>query len=522
MERKKEQIYSGYSKKDFLIAASISLFILFFCGIQLTCGMPNWGGDDFAAYISEGIAISTGSFREQVAQNLLLHPSPLPIEAAEGQLVYVWGFPLLLSIIHQIVGFDLTNYSTFLFYKIPSLCAFALMAGVLFLYYRRCFSAYTSAFLTLFFAANPELVISVNFLNVDIPFLFFCLATFLVSECFFSSLSNSGVKITRYLLAIGLGILFWWTYETRLNGNTVLFIIAFSHLIHLHQLKIPFTFRNIFVNLLPYLLFVLLKVTSESILLPATSNLSDVGNLSFQIIWQNIRYYFELTNSYWLSLSGITQFPVWIIFSILTATGLFVQGVSAKHLHLTVLLIGTYLVLILLPYTQGLRYMFNILPILLLFCAYGGKYIWDRLSQMLSIRENAKKRILIVISLLILCHVYIPGIRNGISNLETRQELLREDIYSSAAIDVYRYIQDNVDDDETIAFQKPRALYLNTGKSAFAPYVNSHNLYDADYFLASTVVFPYTDTDIIQREGHNLTLIYENDVFSFYCICQPS
>jgi len=171
-------------------------------------------------------------------------------------------------------------------------------------------------------------------------------------------------------------------------------------------LKTPFTFRQILLNLLPYLFFVLLKAISESTLLPATSNLSDVGNLSFEAILQNIRYYFELTNNYWTELSGITQFPVWIFFGILTITGLAVQGVSAKHLHLSVLLIGTYRVLVLLPYTQGLRYMFNILPILLLFCAYGGKYIWNCLSPMLCISENAKKRILIVISLLILCYVY--------------------------------------------------------------------------------------------------------------------
>lgn len=513
-----KQEFSGYCKKDFLIAVSISLCILLFCSIQLTCGMPNWGGDDFAAYISEGIAISTGTFREQVVQNLQMHPSPLPIDAPEDKLVYVWGFPLLLSLVHQLVGFDFTNYSTFFFYKIPSLCSFALMAGLLFLYYRRFFSSYASVFLTLFFSSSREFITSVNSLNVDIPFLFFCVSTLLISECFFSSFSDSRNKAHRYLLAIGLGIFFWWTYETRLNGNTVLVIVAVSHIIRLHQTKTSFTIRQFAPHLLPYILFALLKVISETILLPATSNLSDVGNLSPETIRQNIRYYFELTNNYWNGLLGRTQFPFWVIFGIFTLIGLADHGVTTKHLHLSVLLVGTYLVLILLPYTQGLRYMFNVLPVLMLFCAYGGKRIWNWISPKLKTNENIKRSLLILVSLLILFHVYSPWISNGISNLATRQELSQEDIYSSEAIDMYHYIQDNIDDSETIAFQKPRALYLNTGISAFVPYMNSHDLYDADYFLVSTVAFPYTDISIIEKEKDDFTLIYKNNVFSLYRI----
>lgn len=513
-----EQEFFGYRKKDFLIAVSVSLCLLLFCSIQLTCGMPNWGGDDFAAYISEGIAISTGTFREQVAQNIQMHPSPLPVDAPDDQLIYVWGFPLLLSLVHQLVGFDFANYSTFFFYKIPSLCTFALMAGALFLYYRRYFSAHASFFLTLFFASNYEFVNSVNFLNVDIPFLFFCIATLLVSECFFSSFLETRNKSYRYLLAIGLGILLWWTYETRLNGNTILIIVVFSHIVRLHQMKKPFTFRQYALHLLPYLLFVLLKVISEAILLPATSNLSDVGNLSPETILQNIRYYFELTNTYWNSLMGSTRFPFWMIFGIFTAIGLVRQGITAKHLHLSVLLIGTYLVLILLPYTQGLRYLFSVLPVLMLFCGYGGKCIWNWISPKLKINESVKNSIVIVISLLILCHVYVPWICNGKANLEAGQKLSQEDVYSFEAIDMYRYIQDNIDDSETIAFQKPRALYLNTGKSAFVPYVNSHDLYDADYFLVSAVAFPYTDISIIEKEKDNFSLVYENNAFSLYRI----
>lgn len=508
--------FCGYKRKDIYIAAMLSVFFLLICGSQLTRGMPSWGGDDFASYISEGIAISTESFQEQVLENLLLHPSPLPAEVNEDGLVYVWGFPLLLSLVHHFVGFDLVNYSSFLFYKIPSLICFALMSGVLYLYYRRFFSTYLSVFLTLLFCAGRDFIDAVNLLNVDIPFLFFSLLTLLAAECFFSSISKPERKRSCPLSALGLGLSFWLTYETRLNGSTVLLIVAFSHILRLFQTKEKLSFRQALVHLSPYILFTLLKIVTESILLPATSNLSDVGNLSFDGIKYNLQYYYELTRSYWESLSGTTRFSLWVLFCLLTTLGILKEGTAVQNLHLSLLLIGTYLILILLPYTQGLRYMFNILPILLLYAACGGSYICNWFAKKLRINGKAKQVVLMALSVLVLLHIYLPVFQNSIANLKTRDQLYKHDVYSQEAIDMYRYIQENTDPGARIAFQKPRALYLNTGRPSFAPYLNGRKLYDADYFLASTDLFPYSDIGIIEKDGHNFTLIYENESFSLY------
>ncbi len=504
------------NRTDLCIASMISIFLLLICAAQLTYGMPNWGGDDFAAYINEGIAISTGTFKDQTVRNLMQHPSPLPSDASADNLVYVWGFPLLLSLVHRLVGFDMVNYSTFIYYKIPSLLAYSLMAGILYLYYRRFFSRYYSAFLSLFFCSSQDLLQSVNLLNVDMPFLCICLVTLLLSEYFFCTVLENHSSRNSWLLALGLGFSFWFTYETRLNGNTILIITAFSHILRLIRQKVSVPFRQLWIHLFPYLLFVFLKIASESLLLPATSNLSDVGNLTAEMVGQNILYYWKLTTDYWQKLSGSKLFPFWIFLGITSVVGLVRQGFSEKHLHLTVLLFGTYLVLILLPYTQGLRYIFNILPIWLLFSAHGGQYIWNRIAPKLKISKKAKQILLFTLAILLLCHVYAPWLHNGISNLQNGRQLTDEDIYSSEAIEMYRYIQQNVADNEIIAFQKPRALYLNTGKNAFAPNINGHHLDDADYFLASIKHFPFTDVYALEQEGHKFTLLYENSSFSLY------
>ena len=140
------QSFSEYTRRDWVIAGLLTIFILMLVGMQLTPGLPIWAGDA-AAYLSEGIAISNGTLEQQTAINYIMHPSPLPEEVHESRLVYVWGYPLLLSLVHRMVGFDMVNYSSIIFYKLPSLLAFSLMAGVLFLFYRRFFQEKLAVFL---------------------------------------------------------------------------------------------------------------------------------------------------------------------------------------------------------------------------------------------------------------------------------------------------------------------------------------------------------------------------------------
>ena len=99
-----------YSKQDWLCVLMVDLFIFLMVMTSLTVGVNSWG-DDFAAYISEGISIADGTFQEQTKRNYLMHPSDLPKEANASGLVYVWGYPLLLSAVYKVVGFDRVDYS---------------------------------------------------------------------------------------------------------------------------------------------------------------------------------------------------------------------------------------------------------------------------------------------------------------------------------------------------------------------------------------------------------------------------
>ena len=109
-----------FSNKDWLLAAFLFLLVLFLSACSLETGLANWG-DDHSAYISEGIAIAEGRFDEQTKINYYYHPSALPAEAEDNTLIYAWGYPLHLAVIYMLVGFDRVQYSSIIYYKIPTL-----------------------------------------------------------------------------------------------------------------------------------------------------------------------------------------------------------------------------------------------------------------------------------------------------------------------------------------------------------------------------------------------------------------
>ena len=102
-----------------MIALALALAVVLLTGTILNC-QHNWG-DDFAAYLLEGTALSEGRFDEQVSLNYALHHRLDPKANYGQEHVYVWGYPLLLAAVCSAVGYDRTDFSSIVFYKLPNL-----------------------------------------------------------------------------------------------------------------------------------------------------------------------------------------------------------------------------------------------------------------------------------------------------------------------------------------------------------------------------------------------------------------
>ena len=510
-----------FTKTDWLFALAATFIVLLFGSFSLTTGIYPWG-DDCAAYISEGIAIADGKLAEQAEMNLFYHPTDLPQEAFEsGSLVYVWGYPVLLSVIYKFVGFGADKI---IFYKIPLLLSLALSAGALVLLFRKRLSVYFSFVLAVIFSMSSYLFSALNQLYSDLPFVFFCILTMLLMECI-CSLEEKG----RSVLAAGIiyGISLWFTYETRLSGFAVCVFSFVEHIILLVPVlkKSLNCGRLILQHVIPYFLFGLLVLVSERLwLMPATQNYSDFFvQIDKSALFQ---YYLQMIFKYFKIIAGEGN-----ILFVLFLTGLIATGFQKKNIYLTVLVVGTIIVNCNLPYVQGPRYIYNILPFILLYAANGIVLTADFVKKCFKkaeagISKDAAKRkilsiipkicrvLIVAVAALVLVNVCSYGAKTAYNNITNWGRTQKEDAYSTYAIEVYQYISENTDSDSVICFEKPRMLYLNTGRKSFRYGINGHELSDCDYYLKFKDGFPgELDVELPDNE-----IVLDNEMFVLYSL----
>ena len=490
----------------------MTLFVLLLSLCLITTGMPSdaWG-DDFAAYLSEGFAIADGRLEDQARINYFYHPTQVPEEVENGRLVYVWGYPLIQALVYKMIGFD---FDSIIWYKIPLVLSLALTGGVLVLFFRRRFSLFAAVALSVLFCNSGNLLDVLNTLYSDLPFLFFSMLTLLLIEVFIDSAAKS--KKTVWL-GIILGISMWITYEIRLSGIAVCLVSVLGFVVAV--LKKQIKGKDRWAILIPSAVLLLLILVSEHFLLaPATTNLTGITSREHG---NNVKYYVTLLSIYFQTLLGMNVSSLGYLFFVAAVIGLLTKGWK-ENLHLTVLLLGTIYVVIILPYVQSLRYFYNVLPFILMYLAYGFQFLGKHAKRLYASatgsgqEETGKLSRLITLTALsgalVLC--CISPIGRASYNLRHWGEKGAMDVYSPEAIEMYRYIQNEIPDDKIVAFPKPRALYLNTGHLSFRPGVNGHELEDADYYLDTTFRFgDFLPLDLSEVEK---TVEFQNAGYTLY------
>ena len=498
-----------YTRTDRILAAVLAAVILLLClgSLNYSC---IWG-DDSAAYISEGIAIANGTFREHVRLTPMMHPSNLG-DNAQDELVYVWGYPLLLSVVYLIDGFDTDNYSNIIAYKLPSAFFLAVMTFCFFLLLRRRFSLGASAFVTCFFCSAALFTDTVNSLYSDMVYTGMCMLTLLVIELYLEE-DERGRLIVK---GVFVGALIWYSMEVRTNGAVFIAVLLTAQITLLIKAK-HFSKEKLVPALIPYAVFLALKLVTEYIfLLPATANSADVALGTAEFIANNTLYYiinlFDFAFQLFSNLFG--SFLMWFLSAeklekivpftaalskafaglsmAMAALGIFTDGIK-KNQYLTLYLLGCTIGTCILPFNQGLRYLLGVMPVMAIFSVYGYRWVYFRLFRV--IPEKRKKRFFagkaavtaaVVVLCIASCTAQYLADSGNIRRIKVNGDDIHagaEGMYSPCAIEVYDYIKESTPEDAVFAFHKPRALYLNTGRLAFSYLVNGNDAYDADYCI---------------------------------------
>lgn len=535
MERKITTIPNFSFRREWGIMLALFMALLLLCFFSLD-NFCYWG-DDYAAYINEAIAIADGHFDQQAKLNYVMHPSDMVDEAKSGELVYVWGYPLILSLVYAFAGFDRVDYTSIPFYKLPSVLALAGLAALLYAFYRRRMGKGLSFLFALLFCSCGEFFNFLDTLYSDLVFLFFAILALYLGESYTEC--RDGKK--RTALALIFGVVLWFMYEIRFNGVAILFACAAGQLISLLRSRGKPGKRGIIAELLPYIVFGLLMLVSSLILAPATGNSSDMDGAVLTLFVSNLKYYAGLI-WHWLGLLINSLFinPLYSILRrliplsfealtpvknilcalcvLFTVLGMVSNG-TAKNGHLSLLIIVYIIFVSLLPYSQGLRYIYPLLPLILLFIGCVLTHIWGLLSQSLRSSRLIKAGAWLILAGLCF-FVLLPRISDmRAPRTEERTEIssvadiYMQNAYSPAAIEVYNYIQQNTPEESVIAFFTPRGLYLNTQRLSIKPGANGHSMAEADYYLRYLLMGKY---EIFPEPDETFEPVFENDEFILY------
>ena len=515
------------------LALCLAIFLLGYINLDNNC---NWG-DDFAAYMTDGIAIAEGRYEEQTKLNVILRSGRLVGE--ETQHVHVFGYPLLHALVYSFAGLDTVGFSNLYLYKLPSLIALSLMAGVYFLFLRKRLGRTLSVFMVLALCADMTLHYEIRNLCSDILFLALSMCSFYVMELYLEKPFGKG----RLALGVFLGALLWYTYSVRLNGIVSAVCVLLAQLIWIVKGKKGLRFTE----LIPLGTFLLLFALFNLIIFPQPTYTSSAGDINLESFLNGCEYYLgmlhiwarhfaEIALGLPVKLCATALYSLFssphicafisraenfmyaqvfdflaVIFLLFSLVGIFAVGVK-REAHLVFFLLVSFIGTAALSLGQELRYLYVLLPFILMYAAEGMKWVaahtWKKGCKN-SVFSAKLKNVLLA---LLCVFSIIPIGKAGLANLKNNNQ---EDLtaYSAGAIEVYNYIDNELDKDDTIAFFKPRALYLNTGRVSLLPQKDGFEIEDADYYL---YYVPSEELLISEEQNALYEPCFENYEFILY------
>jgi len=160
----------------------------------------NWG-PDFAKYIAQAKSIVDGFDYLELFRK------------ADGYPGFPWGFPLLLSPVYKIFGFDL------LLFKVFITVFYILSLPIIYLIFRRKLSYISKMFILGLFVVSPWFFETKNRILSDFPFMFFSLLSILLIDQIFNRKRYLINKIFSYVF---VGLVISFTINIRTQGFVLL------------------------------------------------------------------------------------------------------------------------------------------------------------------------------------------------------------------------------------------------------------------------------------------------------------
>jgi hypothetical protein len=412
----------------------------------------SWG-DDWAQYVAQARGIAEGDVaREVTASRFRNEHSSRPF----GPTVAMWGFPLLIAPVYAIAGLDLFAL------KLPGILLFLLFLVTLQALFRNSLGAASCLLLVALFAFNPYLIQFNNQILTDVPFLFYSSFSLLLIDRFIVKRKFWLSEAFSFAL---LGVVLFLASWTRIVGVLLVFTSLLCHVIE-WRVTGPSEFgayaRSRRAALLAYLVPLLLALLAGRLLpavdLPVSGQfayLSDDGLVeALRTRFERLTLFLTLPGRFYYS--SIT--PGWLETTLSCVSAPFVLlGLRRRYARdyalISYVVLYTGLLFAIKGY-NGFRYLFPVLPVYIYFAFVG-------LGQFFASKDARPG----------LATTVFAGIVLGLFAAHFALRLTAPPAtaasggpFSSEGRAMLEYVEKNTRRDQVIAFFKPRALSLLTGR----------------------------------------------------------
>lgn len=512
-------MYTRFCK--YAIALILGLLALIICVFKMNESFRMV--DDSAAYISQAIAIAQGTTGKFIADSALMI-GKYDLEYMTPT-TYPWGFPLILSPIYKIFGFNI-----FAFKSVGIVC-YAIFVGIFYLFCVRRLTKTYAIFATLLFALNPYMTnFAANEIYSDIPFLLVSFVALIILGKLFANSTHYGkiaesssksTKIGLFIATFG-GIFMLFASLTRINGFVILcaLIVMQSILIIKHfapqifcvkflspfaRINSPYSWR---IHAIPHIIFII-GFTGISFVLSSGSgrHLEYLTLITPQSILRNL----SLIKFDWLIPLG-TNFDIllFVICAIFILLGIYAKiyknAESAQNIFYIIFILG-FFVLIALWVEFEKRFLFLSAPFLVFWCFCGIEFI-DKVIL------NRAVAVFIIFILLNLVWINVRDISF------IKSDTSPDSAYSAESRQIYNFIIANTSENAIIISFKPRIFYLNTARLGFvSPKIE--RLSEADFVVwnGRYVNDLHTMQDILSPKFREKTeLIFQNSEYKLFKI----
>ena len=467
--------------------------------------------DDFAAYLMQAKSIASGTMAEFVRRNAFtVHTSSYP----PGPVAYPWGFPLLLTPVYALFGLNT------LAFKLVNTLFYALFLLVFFALARTRLKDGEALLLTATLGVNPALLMAHDYIISDIPFLFFCTLSIFLAEKSSpqrtrrdttEELSSFSFVLLRVLrgkkslwLGLAIGAAIFAASFIRTNGVVLLIVPALVWLLRRETRGLH--------TLTPYLTFALLYVT-QLLIFPngQDSYLSHFSMFSPQGLWDNFVYYLWLPAGLFREIPlGEMLYPILMIFVLVSMVK---HGKRDLPLHAYSL--GTVALYILWPERQGLRFIYPILPLMLIFAFDGMKLATTAPATKWQPAAGWAQR-----GLWLLVIVVSLGISAGAASTNLAAARATNGPFDPVSGEMFSFLREKTPPESIIIFFRPRALHLLTDRDSFMT-ENCADLPTGNYFVLSEKVGDngqIPPEELKKCKEVNLDEVFNNRRFTVYKI----